>query len=123
MSKDALIGDLLVRTGLIDSSGLARAREAQQKHGMSLGKALASLGLAEEEAIWAAIAQTLHLELLTSNKPEVRPEVVALLPGHFCRKRLVVPLSLEGKTLRVAFADPMDTQRRKTWNFAPASKL
>jgi type IV pilus assembly protein PilB len=108
MSKDAPIGDLLVRTGLIDSSGLSRAREAQQKQGMSLGKALASLGLADEEAVSAAIAKSLHLELLTGERPEVRPEVVALLPGDFCHKRSVAPLSMEGHSLRVAFVDPLD---------------
>jgi type IV pilus assembly protein PilB len=108
MSKDALIGDHLVRTGLIDSSGLSRGREAQQKQGISLGKALASLGLADEEAVSAAIAQTLHLELLTGDKPEVRPEIAALLPVDFCRKRLVAPLGFEGHALRVAFVDPMD---------------
>jgi type IV pilus assembly protein PilB len=108
MSKDALIGDHLVRTGLIDSSGLSRGREAQQKEGISLGKALANLGLADEEAVSAAIAKTLHLELLTGDKPELRPEIAALLPGDFCRKRLVAPLGFEGHALRVAFVDPMD---------------
>jgi type IV pilus assembly protein PilB len=108
MSKDALIGDHLVRTGLIDSSGLSRGREAQQKQGISLGKALASLGLADEEAVSAAIAKTLHLQLLTGDKPDVRPEIAALLPGDFCNKRLVAPLGLEGHALRVAFVDPMD---------------
>src|ERR1700730_297922 len=108
MSKVALIGDHLVRTGLIDSSGLSRGREAQQKQGISLGKALASLGLADEEAVSAAIAQSLHLELLTGDKIDVPPEITALLPGDFCHKRLVAPLGLEGHALRVAFVDPMD---------------
>ena len=108
ISKDARIGDLLVRTGLIDSSGLARAHETQQKNGMSLGKTLAALGLADEEAVSAAIAQSMHLELLSGESPEIRPEVAALLPGDFCHKRLVAPLSLEGNTVRVAFVDPMD---------------
>jgi type IV pilus assembly protein PilB len=108
MSKDAPIGDLLVRTGLIDSSGLSRAREAQQKQGMSLGKAIASLGLADEEAVSAAIAKSLHLELLTGDRPDVRAEVIALLPGDFCHKRSVAPLSMEAHSLRVAFVDPLD---------------
>src|SRR3984893_17858141 len=108
MSKVALIGDHLVRTGLIDSSGLSRGREVQQKQGISLGKALASRGLGDEEAVSAAIAQSLHLELLTGDKLDVRPEIAALLPGDFCHKRLVAPLGLEGHALRVAFVDPMD---------------
>jgi len=108
MRKEGVIGDLLVRRGLIGSSELARAREAQEKEAISLGKALATLGLADEEAVSVAIAQSLNLELLSGQKPVIGPEVAALLPGDFCRQRLVVPLSLENKALRVAFVDPMD---------------
>ncbi len=108
MWKESATGDLLVRTGIIGSSELSRAREAQEKEGMSLGKALASLGLADEEAVSGAIAQSLHLELLSGQNPAIHPEVTALLSGDFCRQRLVIPLSLEGKALRVAFVDPMD---------------
>src|ERR1700687_1121632 len=108
MSKDALIGDFLVRAGLIDLSGLSRAREAQLKQGLSLGNALVTLGLADEEAVSAATAKCSHLELLTGDRPEVLPQVAALLPGDFCNKRLIAPLSLEANALRVAFVDPMD---------------
>ena len=108
MIKEAAIGDALVRTGLIDSSGLSRAREVQEQKGVSLGKALAALGLADEEAVSAAIAKKLQLELLDTELPEVVPEVAALLPIEFCCKRMVAPLSLVGNSLRLALADPLD---------------
>jgi hypothetical protein len=38
---------MLVRWGIIDATALARAREAQKKSGISLGKALTTLGLAD----------------------------------------------------------------------------
>jgi hypothetical protein len=41
MSNDVIIGELLVRAGLIDSSALAQAREVQQKGGTSLVSELA----------------------------------------------------------------------------------
>jgi type IV pilus assembly protein PilB len=108
MSNDVIIGELLVRAGLIDSSALAQAREVQQKDGISLAKALETLRLADGGAVSAAIAESLHLELLCGDLPEILPEVVALLPGDFCRKRLVVPLSVQGNSLRLALANPMD---------------
>lgn len=94
MSNDVIIGELLVRAGLIDSSGLAQAREVQKKDGASLAKALETLRLADGESVSAAIAESLHLELLCGDVADILPEVVALLPGDFCRKRLVVPLSV-----------------------------
>jgi type IV pilus assembly protein PilB len=107
-AKETAIGDLLLRSGIIDAVGLARAREAQQKNGTSLSKALTTLGLADENGMVSAIAKSMRLEALESALPEIPPDVAALLPGDFCRKRGVVPLSLQGKTLRLVLADPMD---------------
>jgi type IV pilus assembly protein PilB len=108
MVKETAIGDLLVRSGIIDATGLARAREVQEKNGISLSKALATLGLADEQNMAEAIAQNMRLEALGPELPQVPAEVVSLLPSDFCRKRAVVPLSLQGKILRLVIADPMD---------------
>jgi type IV pilus assembly protein PilB len=108
MVSEALIGDLLIRAGLIDTSALSRAREEQQKCGISLASALANLGLADERGITVAIAKSLQLESLSAELPDVSPDVSALLPPDFCRKRRIVPLSLKGKVLRLAVIDPMD---------------
>jgi type IV pilus assembly protein PilB len=107
-AKETAIGDLLVRSGIIDAIGLARAREAQEKNGISLSKALTTLGLADETGVVEAIAKSMRLEALESELPEIPSEIAALLPSDFCRKRAVVPLSLQGKILRLALADPMD---------------
>ncbi len=108
MLKEAAIGDLLVRAGLIDSTGLTRALEVQEQKGLSLGKALATLGLADEEVASAAIARTLRMEVLRSELPDVTEEVSALLPADFCRTRMVAPLSLDGNALRLALTNPLD---------------
>jgi type IV pilus assembly protein PilB len=107
MARTSGIGEILVREGLLDSSGLARAREAEQKEG-SVIRAVVSLGLADEEQIVAAIAGGLHLDSLGPDLPEISRDVGALVPAEFCRKRGVVPLTLQGKTLRVALSDPTD---------------
>src|SRR5207245_347917 len=66
------------------------------------------MGLADENAIVDAIAKSMRLEGLGPELPEVAPDVAALLPSDFCRKRAVVPLSLQGKILRLGLSDPMD---------------
>lgn len=108
MVSEVLVADLLIRAGLIDASALSRAREEQQKSGISLASALANLGLADERGIAVAIAKSLQLECLSAELPDVSPDVSALLPSDFCRKRQIVPLSLKGKILRLALIDPMD---------------
>jgi len=108
MTKHSMIGDLLIREGLIDSSGLDRALQIQSKGGNSLSKTLADLGLADETAVMSAIAKGLQLEFLGSQLPEIPSEIGTLLPIKFCRKQLVVPLSLKGNSLRLGMADPLD---------------
>jgi type IV pilus assembly protein PilB len=108
MEKESAIGNILVRAGLIDLAGLVRAQDLQQKEGISFGKALITLGLADEQGLTSAIAKSLKLELLDAELPEVSAEVAALLPADFCRTRVVVPLSAPNKVLRLAVADPLD---------------
>lgn len=108
MPNDVITGEFLVRAGLIDSAALAQAREVQQKDRVSLAKALETLRLADGEAVSAALAESLHLEFLRGDIPDILPELVALLPGDVCRKRRIVPLSLQANGLRLALADPMD---------------
>jgi len=108
MTKSSGIGELLVRAGLIDASGLSRAVEIQSKGEVSLGRAMADLGLADENAVSAAIAGALRLECLGAELPDIAPELEALLPMKFCQKHFVVPLNLKGNSLRLAMADPLD---------------
>src|ERR1039457_2251378 len=108
MNKPGGISELLLRAGLINSSGLERAHEVQSKNGGSLSKALVDLGLIGESAASAAIAQELRLEYVGADIPEVLPETKALLPIEFCRNRLVAPLGLKSNVLRLAMVDPLD---------------
>ncbi len=108
MIRTDATGNLLIRIGLIDASGRAQAREVQDVKNVTLGKALATLGLADEETVSAAIAKELHLELLYSELPTVGSDVAALLPSDLCNKRLIVPLGVKGNTLRLAMTDPLD---------------
>jgi type IV pilus assembly protein PilB len=108
MNKTGVISDLLLRAGLINSSGLERALEVQTKTGGSLGTILAELGLLDESAASAAIAKELRLDYVGADLPEVLTETEGLLPVEFCRKRLVAPLSLESNSLRLAMVNPLD---------------
>jgi type IV pilus assembly protein PilB len=108
MSAHGLVGDLLIRSGVVDAVGLARALEVQAKHTSTLGRALADLGLADESSVAAATAKALHLEYLSGEPPVIGEDVARLLPAEFCRKRRAIPLGLAGNGLRLAVADPTD---------------
>ena len=109
MTNYSKVGNFLVREGLIDTAGLDRALELCATSGASLGKALADLSLADEHAVASAIAKLLHLELLEEAPAAILPEIRALLPVAFCHKHRLMPLSLTGKSLRLAMVDPTDS--------------
>jgi len=108
MKKIGGINDLLIRSGLINSSELEQALEVQSKNGGSLGKALVDLGLVDETAASAAIAHELRLGYIGADVSEVLPETKALLSLEFCRDHLVAPLGLKGNLLRLAMVNPLD---------------
>lgn len=108
MGKIGMIGKLLIGAGLVNSEGLSRAEQLVVSGGKSLGRALAELGLAEEELVSSAIAKGLHLEYLGDGAPDVDTEIAALLPAEMCRKRMMIPLSIRANTVRLAITDPLD---------------
>src|SRR5213593_3171359 len=111
MSSFGFVGDLLIRRGLVDEAGLARAAAAQASNPSTLGRALARLGIAEESDVAIETATALHLpffEYAEDQPLEISPAAVALLPAEFCRKRGVLPLVVEGNLLKVGVIDPLD---------------
>lgn len=110
MSTDAFLGDLLIRAGVANATGIALALKAQADHAMSLGRALAGLGLATEDAVATAIASTLRLEQVEETLPEVDRSVAAMLPAAVCLKHAIAPLGVDGRALRLAVTNPMDYQ-------------
>jgi type IV pilus assembly protein PilB len=107
MTTHGFVGDLLIRTGVVDAAGLARALEAQTRRAATLGRTLAHLGLADESIVARTIASELHLEHL-DERAKIDSNIAALLPAEFCRKRHTVPLGLDGSRLRLAVSDPLD---------------
>ena len=63
-ASDRFVGELLIRTGVIDASALALAMEARSAHATTLVRALANLGIADESVAASVVASALHLEYL-----------------------------------------------------------
>ena len=108
MTPHRFVSDALIRAGVIDGAALVRAAAANPANCTTLGRALASLGLADESVVAATIASALHLDYFDGEPSIVAADAAKLLPADFCRKRRAVPLALDGNLLRLAVADPMD---------------
>jgi type IV pilus assembly protein PilB len=101
------LGALLVDAGALDETGLEAVLAAQRESGERIGAAAVRLGLVPEETVAAALSRQLGLPV-EAGPLEPEPAAVRLVRGAFARQRKVVPLQLDGRTLRVAMEDPLD---------------
>jgi type IV pilus assembly protein PilB len=101
------LGEILIEMGLIDAAGLARALEVQARDGRALSSVVSELGLADEKAVSGAIADRYRLDRLDAPSG-VHADAARLLPADFCLKHLVVPVTADASTLRLAMVNPVD---------------
>ena len=108
MAKGAkLLGQLLVDAGVLASAALEDALEEQVRSGRRLGEVLVRKGVVDETDVARALATQLSVEFAA---PPLRPESKALskVQPRLARSKGLLPLSLAGRRLRVAMADPLD---------------
>jgi type IV pilus assembly protein PilB len=108
MNTFGFVGNVLLRAGIVDADGLARALETQEQPGTTLGRTLANLGLADEAVVASTVAAALRLEHLDGAIPEIDSATAALVPADVCRRLRIVPLALSGDVLRLAVINPLD---------------
>jgi len=106
--KRPVIQEILKNSGLVDESGLAKAVEVQARDGGSIGRIVADLGLASEDDVARTVAKGLGLDFVDLAKTGPPAESDRCLPAAFCRQRKVLPLGAQGRSLRLAMADPLD---------------
>lgn len=102
-----ILGTLLLEEGVVRPGELEAALRAQAESGERLGEAVVRLGFAPEEAVLSVLARQLGLPFLAPPLA-VEAEAARRIRPAFARKRQVVPLRIEGRTLQVAMADPLD---------------
>lgn len=102
------LGDILVGAGLITKGQLAIALEEQKKTGDRLGAVLIRLGFVTEFDMGSVLAEQLGYPFIPNPASLVDPDVVALVGEEMAKRCQAVPIRLEGNSLVVAMADPLN---------------
>lgn len=102
------LGELLLDAGVIGETQLTEALEEQKRTGKRLAQIFIERGLLAkgEAGRWLALQQGYEYVNLTSEPIDVN--IAQLLPEHFVRRLMALPIRQEGKDLVVAMADPSD---------------
>jgi general secretion pathway protein E len=104
------IGQILLESGKVTAEKLDEALAAQREKGGRLGEVLVGLKGCSEDDVARALGLQLDIAYrATINTEDVDPELVRKIPINFAKVTRLIPLKLEGETVQVAVADPLDT--------------
>ncbi len=99
------LADSFVEKGLLSADQVAVAIQEQSIENISFEDCLINLGFMSETALAEALSQTSGFERIDLQKTLLDPSLKSLISKTIAEKYRFVPLSFEGKTLRIAIAD------------------
>jgi type II secretory ATPase GspE/PulE/Tfp pilus assembly ATPase PilB-like protein len=104
----ARIGDRLVEMGLISRDQLQVALYEKKRTNKLLGTLLVDLGFITEAALSAVLASSSGFEKFDLQGTVVEPDLLKRIPKEVALRYRVLPVALEGTSLRLAMADIYD---------------
>ena len=105
------LGDILIRDKGIAKQLVDQALQEQESSSLRLGELLMEKGATTEVVLAEALALQSGMEYVA--EPKVGSSALQLLtavPISYARENLVVPLDINGQTIRLAVADPGNNQ-------------
>lgn len=101
------LGDLLIEAGLIDEEQLKTTLE-QKNASQKLGSALIERGYISEQQLIDALSMQLNIPQVRLSNIVIDQKTANVVDQEFARRNDCVPFDIQGGTLRVAMANPLD---------------
>lgn len=98
--------DILIRKKIVGPDQLQEAQSAADAQGLKLQDMLPKMGYATAPEVMLAVAEFHGMQFVDLNELEIPKAVIELVPESVARENLVLPLNLEGNTLKIITADP-----------------
>ena len=102
------IGEMLFDKNLISTEDLDQALEELPRTDQRLGELLLKLKLVGEEDLVQTLSEQLDIPYIPLNDVRIESTVIDQVPARLVNLYGAVPLSMQGKRMRVATADPLD---------------
>ncbi len=108
-AQDTFLANLLRKTGLFTEPQLQTLLSADLSDGKGLPGAVARLEIAKERVFLEKLAPLLGMGFVDLEAVHPTDEAIRLLPARAVTQYNALPLAVEGDTLSVALADPLNT--------------
>jgi len=110
MKPQILLGDMLVKAGVITREQLDKALDLQKSTGAKIGEILLQLRYTTEDNIFFHLARQLDIPYMSLKNRVIDDEVLHLVPGKMARKYNIIPIDKIGKFITIAMSDPLDDE-------------
>jgi general secretion pathway protein E len=108
---------LLIGEDLVDAAAISRARRAAETASERLDFVLVKLGLISEADLCIAYAHYCNLPLIGPSDIPEKPVLADRLKVSFLKANRILPISLDGRNLLVATADPFVDEATKAISY------
>ena len=105
------LGELLIKKNLLTQAQLEEALQAQVIFGGKLGTVLIEMGLITEDILAEILGQLINIPCAKPGQLQNIPDnVIKIIRPELAEKHKVMPVSVIGKKLTLAMADPRNLQ-------------
>ncbi len=102
-----MMGTILVQSGVLSQEALERAKREMHPDEF-LSETLVRLNLTSDAKILKAMQSHLNIEYIDLREVNINPVAIKFLPRELCEKNRMIPISLDGRQITIAMADPSD---------------
>ena len=102
------IGDLLISRGIISDKQLNEALSMQRQTGKRLGEIIVEMQFASEEDILDVLSIQLDLKRFSAETTAIDKVAVLSIPENLAIKYNLIPISIDGNTIKVVMSDPLN---------------
>jgi general secretion pathway protein E/type IV pilus assembly protein PilB len=100
------IGEALVRKGIITREQLAEAGSLKSSPSERVDQVLIRQGIVPERTVLGVISEQLKIPFVELSEPDIDRELLSIIPSRLVHKYSLMPISRNGKGVRIATADP-----------------
>ncbi|MFC1621176.1 GspE/PulE family protein [Candidatus Omnitrophota bacterium] len=108
IKRTILLGEKLIKKGLISRRELDRGLKEHEKTGLFLGTTLVKLGFISEEELYPVLAEQLAIKYVKLKEISIDPKILEKVPARYACHYRLMPVKFYKDILSVAVSDPLD---------------
>src|SRR3954468_15186533 len=109
--------EIFVEQGIVDATQVDEILQDIAVSGKSLPETLVDYQFLTEEQFYQTIAESIGVEMVDLRSFEPPLEIVRLIPAGLAQLHKAFPIGLEGNTVQLALADPLNPQTAEDLHF------